>query len=83
MFVFLLTCKWKDVCIYLEKTLNKRIKLINESTNLTLFVLDLHMKYSSGGGPSTYVYCVVCYLVIVAPYVGSVGHVIVYLYLHF
>ncbi len=28
-----------------------------------------------GGGPSTYVYCVVCYRVIVAPYVRSVGHV--------
>ncbi len=34
----------------------------------------------SGGGPSTYVYCVVCYHVIVAPYVRSVGHVFAYLY---
>ncbi len=37
-----------------------------------LFVLDLHMKY-------TYIYCVVCYRVIVAPYVRSVGHVFAYL----
>ncbi len=34
----------------------------------------------SGGGPSTYVYCVVCYHVIVAPYVRSVGHVFAYFY---
>ncbi len=34
----------------------------------------------SGGGPTTYVYCVVCYRVIVAPYVTSVGHVFAYLY---
>ncbi len=34
----------------------------------------------SGGGPSTYVYCVVCYHVIVAPYERSVGHVFAYLY---
>ncbi len=27
-----------------------------------------------------YVYCVVCYHVIAAPYVRSVGHVFVYLY---
>ncbi len=33
----------------------------------------------SGGGPSTYVYCVVCYRVIVALYVRSVGHVFAYL----
>ncbi len=34
----------------------------------------------SGGGPSTYVYCVVCYRVLVAPYLRSVGHVFAYLY---
>ncbi len=34
----------------------------------------------SGGGPATYVYCVVCYCVIAAPYVRSVGHVFTYLY---
>ncbi len=34
----------------------------------------------SRGGPSTYVYCVVCYRVIVAPYVRSVGHVFANLY---
>ncbi len=34
----------------------------------------------SGGGPSTYVYCVVCYRVIAAPYVRNVGHVFAYLY---
>ncbi len=33
----------------------------------------------SGGGPSTFIYCVVCYHVIVAPYVRSVGHVFAYL----
>ncbi len=38
-----------------------------------------HILYS-GGGPSTYVYCVVCYHVIVGPYVRSVGHVFAYLY---
>ncbi len=34
----------------------------------------------SGGGPSMYVYCVVCYHVIASPYVKSVGHVSAYLY---
>ncbi len=34
----------------------------------------------SGGDPSIYVYCVVCYHVIVAPYVRSVGHIFAYLY---
>ncbi len=34
----------------------------------------------SGCGPSTYVYCVVCYRVIVAQYVRSVVHVFAYLY---
>ncbi len=34
----------------------------------------------SGGGPSIYLYCVVCYHVIVAPYVRSVDHVFAYLY---
>ncbi len=40
----------------------------------------LEYEIYSGGGPSTYVYCVVCYHVIVAPYVRSVGHVFAYLY---
>ncbi len=34
----------------------------------------------SGDVPSTYVYCVVRYRVIKAPYVRSVGHVFAYLY---
>ncbi len=34
----------------------------------------------SGGGPFTYVYWVVCYHVIAAPYVRSVGHVFTYYY---
>ncbi len=34
----------------------------------------------SGGCPYTYVHCVVCYHVIVAPYVRSVGHVFAYIY---
>ncbi len=34
----------------------------------------------SGGGSSMYVYCVVCYRVIVAQYVRSIGHVFAYLY---
>ncbi len=34
----------------------------------------------SEGGPSTYVYCMVCYCVIAAPYVRSVGQVFTYLY---
>ncbi len=33
----------------------------------------------SGSGPSMYVYCVVCYCVMLAPYVRSVGHVFAYL----
>ncbi len=37
-------------------------------------------ELNSGGGPSTYGYCVVCYRVIVAPHVRSVGHVFAYLY---
>ncbi len=36
-----------------------------------LFDLDLHMKYSRGG-PSMYLYCVVCYCVIEVPCVRSV-----------
>ncbi len=40
----------------------------------------LSYEIYSGGGPSTYVYCVVCYRMIVAPYVRSVGHVFAYLY---
>ncbi len=34
----------------------------------------------SGGSPFTYVYCVVCYCVIAAPYVRSVGRVFKYIY---
>ncbi len=34
----------------------------------------------SGGDPSKCVYCVVCYRVIVAPYIRSIGHVFAYLY---
>ncbi len=37
-------------------------------------------KIYSGGGPSMYMYCVVCYRVIVASYIRSVGHVFTYLY---
>ncbi len=37
-------------------------------------------KIYSGDGPFTYVYCKVCYHVIVAPYVRHIGHVIAYLY---
>ncbi len=33
-----------------------------------------------GGGPSTHVYCVVCYRVISAPYLRNVGHVFACLY---
>ncbi len=53
--------------------------LVSLDIDPVLFVLDLHMKYA-GGGPSMYVYCVVCYRVIVAPYVRSVGHIFAYLY---
>ncbi len=38
----------------------------------------LAYKMYSGGGPSLYVYCVVCYRVIVAPYVRSIGCVFAY-----
>ncbi len=34
----------------------------------------------SGGGPSTYIYCMVCFRVIATPYVRSIGHVFAYLY---
>ncbi len=40
----------------------------------------LDYEIYSGGGPSMYAYCVVCYSVIVAPYIRSVGHVFAYLY---
>ncbi len=43
-------------------------------------LFGLPYEIYSGGGPSTYVYCVVCYCVIVAPYVRSVAHVFAYLY---
>ncbi len=35
----------------------------------------------SGGGPSMYIYCVVCYPVIAAAYVRSVGCVFAYIYI--
>ncbi len=41
---------------------------------------ELAYEIYSGGGPSAYVYCLVCYRVIVAPNVWSVGHVFTYLY---
>ncbi len=41
---------------------------------------ELAYEIYSGVGLSTYVYCVVSYRVIVAPYVRSVGHVFAYLY---
>ncbi len=43
---------------------------------IELILSNLHC----GGDPSTYVYCMVCYRVIAAPYVRSVGHVFAYLY---
>ncbi len=45
-----------------------------------LFCSGLAYEIYSRDGPSTYVYCVVCYHVIVAPYIRSVGHVFAYLY---
>ncbi len=44
------------------------------------FFSGLAYEIYSGGGSSTYVYCVVCYCVIVTPYVRSVCHVFAYLY---
>ncbi len=46
----------------------------------SLVCSGLAYEMYSGVGPSTYVYCVVCYCVIVALYVRSVGHVFAYLY---
>ncbi len=52
----------------------------------TLLILQFIIELSTlifiygGGGPSAYVYCVVCYRVIVSPYVKSVVHVFAYLY---
>ncbi len=54
--------------------------LVSLDIDPVLFVLELHKKYTDGGGPSAYVYCVVCYRVIAAPYVRSVGYVFAYLY---
>ncbi len=45
-----------------------------------LVCFGLAYEIYSAGVPSMYVYCVVCYRVIVAPYVRSVGHVFAYLY---
>ncbi len=45
-----------------------------------LFVLNIAYEIYSGGGPSMYAYCVVCYHVIAAPYIRSVGDVFAYLY---
>ncbi len=51
------------------------------SWNRSCFVCSwLTYEIYSGGGPSTYVYWVVCYCVIVALCVRSVGHVFAYLY---
>ncbi len=47
----------------------------------SLVCSGLAYEMYSGVGPSTYVYCVVCYCVIVALYVRSVGHVFAYLYI--
>ncbi len=42
--------------------------------------LGLAYEIYSGGGPSMYIYCVVCHRVIAAPYVRNVVHVFAYLY---
>ncbi len=42
--------------------------------------VGLAYEIYSGCGPSTYVYCVFCYRLIVAPYVRTVGQVFAYLY---
>ncbi len=48
------------------------IKYIFLTVFAVLFVLDLHMRWSL----YVSILCVVCYRVIVAPYVRSVGHVL-------
>ncbi len=50
------------------------------SLDIDLVCSGLANEIYRGGGPSMYVYCVVCYCVIVAPYVKSVSHIFVYLY---
>ncbi len=40
----------------------------------------VHFYNLHRGRPYMYIYCVVCYHVIAAPYVRSVGHVFAYLY---
>ncbi len=47
---------------------------------LSDFVLNLQWNIQWRWSLSTYVYCVVCYRVIVAPYIRSVGHVFANLY---
>ncbi len=56
------------------------LDLFDPSFSQNLVCSGLAYEIYSGGGTSTYVYCVVCYRVIVAPYVRSVGHVFAYLY---
>ncbi len=58
-----------------KKTFYKCSKLINIGNTSTI-LSGLAYEIYSGGGPSTYVYCVVCYRVIVR----SVCHVFAYLY---
>ncbi len=61
--------------------LNEKYKHMWQSVYGSCLVCSgLAYEICSGGGPSTYVYCVVCYRVIVVPYVRSVGHVFAYLY---
>ncbi len=44
--------------------------IVSPDVHPVLFILDIHMN--TGGGPSTYIYCVVCYHTIAAPYVRSI-----------
>ncbi len=55
---------------------------MSNDVDIVLFVLDLDMKYMYivESGPSTYIYCVVCYHMIAAPCVRRVGCVFAHLY---
>ncbi len=84
-YVYCVVCYCVIAAYLLRKVqLPRAIVKVTEGTRLSnqsCFVYSgLVYEIYSGGGPPTYVYCVVCYCVIAAPYVRNVGHVFAYLY---
>ncbi len=54
--------------------------LVSPDVDLVLFALDMHMTYTVEVLPLRMHIVWVCYCVIAAPYVRSVGQVVAYLY---